>query len=109
MVAKRGSKTEKVIVLQPPETDFSDTAPEPSQEPEVSEAVSEVEDVSKPVQEVKIVQPSIRAAYEYVTPKQNLRNVFIGGTYYNLSADVKVKLPADVVRIFRERDLIREL
>jgi hypothetical protein len=109
MMAKRGSKTEKVIVLQPPETDFSDIAPESSQEPEVSEAVPEVENADKSVQEVKIVQPSVRAAYEYVTPKQNLRDVFIGGTYYNLSANVKVKLPADVVRIFRERDLIREL
>lgn len=97
-MGKRRGKAKEVVVLASEGAKFEELPPV-------------TEDVAKPesTPEVQIVQPTVKAAFEYVTPNRDLRNTFIGGKYYNLSANVKVKLPADVVRIFRERDFIREL
>ncbi len=42
-----------------------------------------------------------------VTPMVDLNNVFIGGKYYNFKKGVDQKVPLDVERVLRERDLIK--
>jgi hypothetical protein len=42
-----------------------------------------------------------------VIPMVDLNRVFIGGKYYNFKKGVDQKVPLDVERVLRERDLIK--
>ena len=61
-----------------------------------------------PKEDLKIVDTFIvRERTTTVTPMVDLNNVFIGGKYYNFKKGVDQKVPLDVERVLRERDLIK--
>ena len=61
-----------------------------------------------PKEDLKIVDTFIvKERTTTVTPMVDLNNVFIGGKYYNFKKGVDQKVPLDVERVLRERDLIK--
>ena len=42
-----------------------------------------------------------------VVPMRDLNNVYIGGVYYTFKKGVEQRVPEDVERVLRERDLIK--
>ena len=61
-----------------------------------------------PKEDLKIVDTFIvRERTTTVTPMVDLNRVFIGGKYYNFKKGVDQKVPLDVERVLRERDLIK--
>ena len=61
-----------------------------------------------PKEDLKIVDTFIvKERTTTVTPMVDLNRVFIGGKYYNFKKGVDQKVPLDVERVLRERDLIR--
>ena len=61
-----------------------------------------------PKEDLKIVDTFIvKERTTTVTPMVDLNRVFIGGKYYNFKKGVDQKVPLDVERVLRERDLIK--
>ena len=61
-----------------------------------------------PKEDLRIVDTFIvKERTTTVTPMVDLNNVFIGGKYYNFKKGVDQKVPLDVERVLRERDLIK--
>ena len=61
-----------------------------------------------PKEDLKIVDTFIvKERTTTVTPMVDLNRVFIGGKYYNFRKGVDQKVPLDVERVLRERDLIK--
>lgn len=61
-----------------------------------------------PKEDLRIVDTFIvRERTTTVTPMVDLNRVFIGGKYYNFKKGVDQKVPLDVERVLRERDLIK--
>ena len=84
-VAKEELATEKLDVQQEEETPKED-----------------------PKEDLKIVDTFIvKERTTTVTPMVDLNRVFIGGKYYNFKKGVDQKVPLDVERVLRERDLIK--
>ena len=61
-----------------------------------------------PKEDLKIVDTFIvKERTTTVIPMVDLNRVFIGGRYYNFKKGVDQKVPLDVERVLRERDLIK--
>jgi len=61
-----------------------------------------------PKEDLRIVDTFIvKERTTTVTPMVDLNRVFIGGKYYNFKKGVDQKVPLDVERVLRERDLIK--
>ena len=61
-----------------------------------------------PKEDLKIVDTFIvKERTTTVIPMVDLNRVFIGGKYYNFKKGVDQKVPLDVERVLRERDLIK--
>lgn len=78
---------------------------------EVEETVEEKVVEEKPeIEKAEISEPIIVESKDRkvkIIPMKNLSNIFIGGTYYNFKKNVDQRVPPDVERILRERDLIK--
>lgn len=61
-----------------------------------------------PKEDLRIVDTFIvKERTTTVIPMVDLNRVFIGGKYYNFKKGVDQKVPLDVERVLRERDLIK--
>lgn len=91
-VAKEELATEKLDVQQ-------EETPDVQQKETPKEA---------PKEDLKIVDTFIvKERTTTVIPMVDLNRVFIGGKYYNFRKGVDQKVPLDVERVLRERDLIK--
>lgn len=73
------------------------------------DAIEEVKDTKK-TEELKVVEPITVAEKNpmvKVIPMKDLSNIYIGGKFYSFTKNVEKKVPADVERVLRERDLIK--
>ncbi len=73
------------------------------------EEKDKVEETDK-VEKVTIINPVIvkkKVELAKVVPMRDLNNVYIGGVYYTFKKGVEQRVPEDVERVLRERDLIK--
>jgi len=73
------------------------------------EEKGKVEETDK-VEKVTIINPIIvkkKVELVKVVPMRDLNNVYIGGVYYTFKKGVEQRVPEDVERVLRERDLIK--
>lgn len=73
------------------------------------EKKGKVEETDK-VEKVTIINPIIvkkKVELVKVVPMRDLNNVYIGGVYYTFKKGVEQRVPEDVERVLRERDLIK--
>jgi len=73
------------------------------------EEKGKVEETDK-VEKVTIINPIIvkkKVELAKVVPMRDLNNVYIGGVYYTFKKGVEQRVPEDVERVLRERDLIK--
>lgn len=98
MAKKKSTKNETVEIL---DIELNEEVQE--------EEKGKVEETDK-VEKVTIIDPIIvkkKVELVKVVPMRDLNNVYIGGVYYNFKKGVGQKVPLDVERVLRERDLIK--
>jgi hypothetical protein len=98
MTRKKSTKNETVEIL---DIELNEEVQE--------EEKGKVEETDK-VEKVTIIDPIIvkkKVELVKVVPMRDLNNVYIGGVYYNFKKGVEKRVPEDVERVLRERDLIK--
>ena len=104
MSKKKSAKVEKVEVLE-----LEEEKVEQKEKAEKPKAQEKKEEKVEP-KEIQIMEPIVvkkKKEYVKVIPMVDMRNVYIGGTYYNFKKGVEQKVLEDVERVLRERDLIK--
>lgn len=98
MTKKKSTKNETVEIL---DIELNEEVQE--------EEKGKVEEADK-VEKVTIIDPIIvkkKVELVKVVPMRDLNNVYIGGVYYTFKKGVEQRVPEDVERVLRERDLIK--
>jgi hypothetical protein len=98
MAKKKSTKNETVEIL---DIELNEEVQE--------EEKGKVEETDK-VEKVTIIDPIIvkkKVELVKVVPMRDLNNVYIGGVYYTFKKGVEQRVPEDVERVLRERDLIK--
>ena len=98
MAKKKSTKNETVEIL---DIELNEEVQE--------EEKGKVEETDK-VEKVTIIDPIIvkkKIELVKVVPMRDLNNVYIGGVYYTFKKGVEQRVPEDVERVLRERDLIK--
>jgi len=98
MAKKKSTKNETVEIL---DIELNEEVQE--------EEKGKVEETDK-VEKVTIINPIIvkkKVELVKVVPMRDLNNVYIGGVYYTFKKGVEQRVPEDVERVLRERDLIK--
>lgn len=98
MAKKKSTKNETVEIL---DIELNEEVQE--------EEKGKVEEADK-VEKVTIIDPIIvkkKVELVKVVPMRDLNNVYIGGVYYTFKKGVEQRVPEDVERVLRERDLIK--
>ena len=98
MAKKKSTKNETVEIL---DIELNEEVQE--------EEKGKVEETDK-VEKVTIIDPIIvkkKVELVKVVPMRDLNNVYVGGVYYTFKKGVEQRVPEDVERVLRERDLIR--
>ena len=98
MTKKKSTKNETVEIL---DIELNEEVQE--------EEKGKVKETDK-VEKVTIIDPIIvkkKIELVKVVPMRDLNNVYIGGVYYTFKKGVEQRVPEDVERVLRERDLIK--
>ena len=98
MAKKKSTKNETVEIL---DIELNEEVQE--------EEKGKVKETDK-VEKVTIIDPIIvkkKIELVKVVPMRDLNNVYIGGVYYTFKKGVEQRVPEDVERVLRERDLIK--
>lgn len=98
MAKKKSTKNETVEIL---DIELNEEVQE--------EEKGKVKETDK-VEKVTIIDPIIvkkKVELVKVVPMRDLNNVYIGGVYYTFKKGVEQRVPEDVERVLRERDLIK--
>jgi len=106
MSKKKSAKVEKVEVLELEEEKVEQKEKPVAEKPKAQEKKEEKVEPK----EIQIMEPIVvkkKKEYVKVIPMVDMRNVYIGGTYYNFKKGVEQRVLEDVERVLRERDLIK--
>ncbi len=106
MSKKKLAKVEKVEVLELEEEKVEQKEKPVAEKPKAQEKKEEKVEPK----EIQIMEPIVvkkKVELVKVVPMRDLNNVYIGGVYYTFKKGVEQRVPEDVERVLRERDLIK--